>query len=89
MQGDRDPIDVGDDAGDVRRGGEGADLARSMRVAAQFLLEVLEVDATVTVLGDRDDVGARLTPRQLVGVVLVGPDEDDRPRAAVERERTR
>ena len=54
-------------------------------VAAQLVLEVVEVDAAVGVLADRDDVGDRLAPRQLVRVVLVGPDEDDRPLAASRR----
>ena len=35
-------------------------------------------DVAVEVLRDNDDVGDRLAPRQLVGMVLVGPDEDDR-----------
>ena len=50
------------------------------RVADELGLEVGEVDPPVGVLADRDDVGARLPPRQLVGVVLVGADEHDRPR---------
>ena len=33
----------------------------------------------VVVLVDRDDIGDRLAPRQLVRVVFVGSDEDDRP----------
>jgi hypothetical protein len=33
----------------------------------------------VGVLADGDDVGDRLAPGQLVGVVLEGADEDDRP----------
>jgi hypothetical protein len=37
-------------------------------LAAQL---VLEVDAAGAVLGDRDDVGGGLAPRQLVGVLLV------------------
>ena len=51
-------------------------------VAAQLVLEVLEVDAALGVLADGDDLGDRLAPRQLVRVVLVGPDEDHRPLAA-------
>ena len=37
------------------------------------------VDVAVGVLGDRHHVGDRLAPGQLVGVVLEGADEDDRP----------
>ena len=47
---DRHPVDVGDDAGHVRGGGEAADLHRPVGVAAQLVLEVLEVDAAVAVL---------------------------------------
>ena len=45
-------------------------------------LELREVDVAVGVLADRDHVGDGLAPRQLVGVVLVRPDEHDRPLAA-------
>ena len=41
-------------------------------------LETGQVDPPVRVLADRDDVGDGLTPGQLVAVVLVGADEDDR-----------
>ena len=81
----RDRIDVGDDPGDVRRGGEAAHLQRAIRVAAQLRLEAGDVDAPVGVLGDGHDVGARLAPRQLVGVVLVGADEDDGAGVEVEQ----
>ena len=40
--------------------------------------EVREVDVAVVVLADGHDVGDRLAPGQLVGVVLEGTDEDDR-----------
>ena len=40
------------------------------RVAHELLRELLEVDVAVGVLADRDDVGDRLAPRQLVAVVL-------------------
>ena len=46
-----------------------------------------EVDVAVGVLADRDDVGDRLAPGQLVGVVLVRPDEHDRPLGRGIRER--
>ena len=75
----RDLLDVGDDPGDVRRGGEAADLQRPVRVLAQLGVEVGEVDPPVRVLADGDDVGARLPPRQLVRVMLVRADEHDRP----------
>ena len=46
--------------------------------AHELLLEVGEIDVAVGVLVDHDDVGDRLAPRQLVGVVLERPDEHDR-----------
>ena len=74
-----DRVRVGDDPGHVRRDREAPDLQRTARVANELLLEPLDVDAPVLVLGNHDDVGDRLPPGQLVGVVLVGPDEHDRP----------
>ena len=38
-----------------------------------------EVDPAVGVLPDDDDVGDRFPPRELVAVVLVRADQDDRP----------
>ena len=48
-------------------------------MAAQRGLKVGRVDPAVLVLPDDHDVGDRLAPGQLVAVVLVRPDEDDRP----------
>ncbi len=42
---DGDPVDVAHDAGHVRRGGEAAELDRAVGVAAQFVLEVGEIDS--------------------------------------------
>ena len=58
---------------------------------SQLVLEVLEIDAAVGVLTDRDDVGDRLSPWELVRVVLVRADEDDGAlaRARVARSRNR
>ena len=78
VQRDRDAVDVGDDPGHVGRGREGADLQCVVGVAGELVLEVLEVDPPLRVLADRHDLRARLPPRQLVGVVLVRADEDDR-----------
>ena len=66
------------DPGDVRRGGEAADLEGAVCVRDELTLKLLKIDAPVRVLVDRHDVRDRLTPRELVGVVLVGADEDDR-----------
>ena len=66
------------DAGHVGGGREGADAQGSVGMALELLGEVLEVDVAVAVLADGDDVGDRLAPGQLVGVVLEGTDEDDR-----------
>jgi hypothetical protein len=79
MERDRYPVDVGDDPGHVRCRGEAADLERPVGVVHQLVLEVAEVHEAVGVLPNRDDVGDRLTPRELVRVVLVRADEDDGP----------
>jgi len=50
-----------------------------VRVGHQRLLEGVEVDVAVRILGDRDHVGDGFPPRQLVRVVLVGADEHHRP----------
>ena len=52
---------------------------RPVRGLLERALEARQVDPAVGVLADRDDVGDRLAPRQLVAVVLVRPDEDERP----------
>jgi hypothetical protein len=83
----RDRAGVARDPGDVRRRREAADLARSVGVARQLALEVLEIDVAVGVLADHADLGDRLAPRQLVRVVLERADEHDRP--LVERDLTR
>ena len=44
----------------------------------ESMFQLVEVDVTVVVLVDLDHVGNRLTPRQLIRVVLVGPDEHHR-----------
>jgi hypothetical protein len=48
---------------------------------------VVEVQAPVGVLADDAQLGDRLAPRKLVGVVLVRPDEDDRAFAARDQRR--
>jgi hypothetical protein len=49
------------------------------RVPGQLAAQVGQVDVAVGVLADDHDVGDGLAPRQLVGVVFVRADEDDRP----------
>ena len=78
MEQDRDRAGVRQDAGDVRRRGERPDADRPVRGLLERALEAREVDAPVGVLADRDDIGDRLAPRQLVAVVLVRPDEHER-----------
>ena len=78
VQEDRDGPRVGDDAGHVGGGGEAADLERSAVVGQKLRLELRQVDAPVVILRDDHHVGDRFAPRQLVGMVFVGPDEDDR-----------
>ena len=83
-----DALGVGDDAGDVGGGGEGADLERPVGVALELLAEVVEGDPAVGVLVDGDDVGDGLAPADLVGVVLEGADEDDRTLVGGDRARS-
>jgi hypothetical protein len=73
-----DAVGVGEDAGDVGGRGEAADDQRPVPVPAQLPLQVVQVHAAVGVGGYGHDVGSGLAPGQLVGVVLVGPDQDDR-----------
>ena len=47
-------------------------------MADQLLLEVVEVDVAVVILGDRHHVGNRLPPGNLIGVVFERTDEDHR-----------
>ena len=70
---------VGDDAGDVGGRRERADLQRPLGVLLELVAQVVAVDAAVGVLPDHHDVGDRLPPRDLVGVVLVGAEEHHRP----------
>ncbi len=77
VQEDRDRPGVREDPGHVRRRREAPDLQRPVGVAEQLGLQAGKVDPPVRVLGDRDDVGDRLPPGQLVAVVLVGADEHD------------
>ena len=74
----RDRALIGRDARDVGGRREAADLERPRRVLDQLLLEVCEIDVAISVLVDHHDLGDRLTPGQLVGVMLEGPDEHDR-----------
>ena len=66
---------IGQDAGHVRGGREAADQQRPLRVPGQ----VSQVDVAVGVLADDHHLGDGLTPRQLVGVMLVRADEYHRP----------
>ena len=86
VKGDRDPVHVAHDSRHVRRGGEAADLDGAPGVAAQFVLELGEIDRAGGVLADRDEISRRLSPREFVGVVLVGPDEHHRPVPWIQRQ---
>ena len=68
---------VGQDPGHVRGRREAADQQRAVRVAGQLLFEVGQVDMPVGVFADDHDVGNRLAPRQLIGVMFVRPHEHD------------
>ena len=66
------------DAGDVAGRRERADTQRPGGVTHQFSLEHGDVDVAVGVLRDHHDIGDRLAPRQLVGMMLEGSEEHDR-----------
>ena len=70
---------VADDPGHVAGGRERADPQRAVGVRGELRVQPVEVDVAVGVLRDHHDVGDRLAPGQLVGVVLVRADEHDRP----------
>ena len=76
---DGDRADIAQDTGDVRCGGERSDLQRPIGMRGERDLKRRHVDAAVVILRDDDNIGQRFAPRQLVAVVLVRPDEDDRP----------
>ena len=79
MEQDRDRAGVGQDPGHVRRRGERPDPEPARpSVSRRARFELGQIDPAVGVLADRDHVGDRLAPGQLVAVVLVGPDQDDR-----------
>src|SRR5690606_38094782 len=66
-----------EDAGDVARGAERADLEGSVGVRVEFAGQLVLVDVPVGVFVDGDDVGDGFPPGQFVGVVLEGADEYD------------
>ena len=78
VQKGRYRLGVGHDARDVRRGRERPDELRTVGVLGQLDLEVGEIDVTVGVLVDGDDIGDGLSPRQFVRMVFVRADEDNR-----------
>jgi hypothetical protein len=75
----RDPVGVGDDAGDVGGGREAAHRQRPPHQAGQAGLQLGQVELAVGVLADLDHLGGRLAPGQQVGVVLERPDQHHRP----------
>ena len=75
VQQARRAVDVGDDPGYVRGSREAADLQGPVRIRRRFVLEVVEIRTAVGVLADRDDVRGRLSPRQLVRVMLERANE--------------
>eukprot|EP00053_Salpingoeca_punica_P014469 m.131571 g.131571 ORF g.131571 m.131571 type:complete len:821 (-) comp16464_c2_seq1:87-2549(-) len=80
VQDDGDFHVLGDDAGDVGGGGEGADLQALARLVLEDeLLEVDQVNHACLVQIDLDDIGDGLAPGQDVAVVLVWAVEDDGP----------
>ena len=78
VEQDGDRAHIAQDAGHVRGCRERADLQRPVDELDERGLEPVDVDPAVPVLRDHDEVGQRLAPRQLIAVVLVGPDEHDR-----------
>ena len=89
VEQDGDCVDVRDDAGHVRRCREGPDLERPGGVALELRPQVIEVEPALRVLADDDDLRRRLSPQQLVRVVLERAQEDERPLARVEPEDSR
>ncbi len=71
---------VGDDARDVGCRRERPDERRSVGVPDEFAFEMFEADVAVGVLVDDHQVGDRLAPGQLVGMMLVWSDEHHRAR---------
>ena len=86
VEQDRHRVDVGDDSGHVRRGGEAADLQRTRAWRSSSSRRWSRSKPPLDVFADDDDVRNRLAPEQLVRVVLEGADEDDWPGAWVELE---
>ena len=77
QRGDR--VGVGQDPGDVGRGGKAPDAQRPVCVTVQLRGQVGQVDVPVGVGADDHDVGDGLPPGQLVGVMLIRPHEHHRP----------
>ncbi len=75
----RGALDVGDDARDIGRGREAADLQRPVGIAAKLAVEMVDIQTALCVLANRDDVSDRLAPRELVRVMVIGGDEHHRP----------
>ena len=73
-----DGVGVAHDSSHVRRRGEAANAQGPIPMAMELEREVRLVNVTVRILPYRDDLCDRLTPRQLVGVVLERTDENDR-----------
>ena len=86
MQQDRNLVDVGDDPRDVRGRREAADLHPTVGVTRQLTRQMLEIHSAVAIKADSHELDGRLAPRQLVGVMLVGPDEHHRPFPPIELE---
>ena len=79
VQQRREAGHVAEDPGDVGRRREGADEQRPVGELGQPRRQEGLVDVAVGVLGADHDVGDRLAPRQLVGVVLERADEHHGP----------
>ena len=71
-----DRVRVGDDAGHVAGGAEGADQQRAVAEFLEPLAKDVQIQVPVGVLGDRDHIGDGFPPGELVAVVFVGADED-------------
>ena len=82
VQHPRDGAHVADHPGDVGGRRERAQLHRPPGELEQPALEIREVDLPLVGEADLHHLGDRLQPGQLVGVVLVGADEDHRPLVA-------
>lgn len=65
------------DTSDVTTGSEASQLKRPVVVKDQLLFQNGQVQPMVTILGNDNDIGTRVAPRQEVGMVFLDREEDN------------